>query len=239
MSLYDELGVPADASPDEIQAAYRAQAKQHHPDKGGDADRFARLGRAVAVLRDPERRAEYDRTGREDFSEAHPDQGARTQLMQAFSAMLAQFVEGRIVATQDLMVLTRRELAERAREQRAEAKKVTQFIKRAEDALARLVSKSEGPDLLRNMIEERNTEAGKVLAQMTTAANNLERAAELAEGWDWRADEAVVHMSTPGSGWPNWNDLDVKGLRGKPRYMGLDLGLDLNTDFGDIGSSAR
>lgn len=190
MSFYDELGVPADASAEDIQVAYRRAAKQHHPDAGGDAERFARLGRAVAVLRDPERRAEYDRTGREDFTEAHPDQGARAHLMAAFSALLAQFVEGRIDARQDLMAMTRRELLKGAREQRAEAAKVRTFLKRAEDALERLRRKGDGPDVLRGMIEERNAAAAKVLAQMEQAGTDLERAARLADDWDWRADEA-------------------------------------------------
>lgn len=34
--LYDTLSIPPDAAPDDIKAAYRGKAKQHHPDKGGD-----------------------------------------------------------------------------------------------------------------------------------------------------------------------------------------------------------
>ncbi|MFA7604519.1 MAG: DnaJ domain-containing protein [Novosphingobium sp.] len=56
MSLYDDLGVAPDASARDINAAYRRQAKKHHPDAGGDADQFARINRAAVVLRDPERR---------------------------------------------------------------------------------------------------------------------------------------------------------------------------------------
>ena len=60
MSLYDDLGVDAAASTDEINRACRKAAKAHHPDAGGDPGAFSRLGHAVAILRDPERRAEYD-----------------------------------------------------------------------------------------------------------------------------------------------------------------------------------
>jgi len=62
--LYDELGVARNASRDEITAAYRARAKELHPDtRPVDADaasRFARVGAAYRVLSDPTERARYD-----------------------------------------------------------------------------------------------------------------------------------------------------------------------------------
>ena len=62
--LYEELGVAPDASRDEIAAAYRARAKEFHPDaRPGDstaADRFGRVGTAYRVLSDPAERARYD-----------------------------------------------------------------------------------------------------------------------------------------------------------------------------------
>jgi curved DNA-binding protein CbpA len=64
--LYEELGVARDASREEIAAAYRARAKELHPDtRPVDADaasRFARVGTAYRVLSDPSERARYDET---------------------------------------------------------------------------------------------------------------------------------------------------------------------------------
>jgi DnaJ domain/Protein of unknown function (DUF3592) len=64
--LYEELGVARDATRDEITAAYRARAKELHPDaRPGDADaaaRFSRVGAAYRVLADPVERARYDRS---------------------------------------------------------------------------------------------------------------------------------------------------------------------------------
>ena len=76
MSLYDDLGVAPDATPEQLTAAYRRLSKQHHPDAGGDAEAFARVTHAASILRDPARRAQYDATGREDFREAAPDAAA-------------------------------------------------------------------------------------------------------------------------------------------------------------------
>src|SRR5271169_6748881 len=66
---YALLGVGRDAGDEEIKRAYRQRARELHPDStGGDAAaeaRFKEVTRAYEVLRDPERRARYDRFGAE------------------------------------------------------------------------------------------------------------------------------------------------------------------------------
>jgi DnaJ-class molecular chaperone len=57
---YSILGVTKTATPDEIKQAYRRLAMQHHPDRGGDIDRFQAVEEAYRTLSDPAKRAEYD-----------------------------------------------------------------------------------------------------------------------------------------------------------------------------------
>ncbi|HVM23440.1 MAG TPA: molecular chaperone DnaJ [Sphingomicrobium sp.] len=68
---YDLLGVPRGADDATIKAAYRRLAKEHHPDrKNGCKDseaRFKAINEAYDVLKDPQKRAAYDRFGKAAF----------------------------------------------------------------------------------------------------------------------------------------------------------------------------
>lgn len=61
--LYEILGVRRNATADTIKKAYRKRSRDHHPDRGGDADAFRALQTAYEVLSDPVRRKTYDETG--------------------------------------------------------------------------------------------------------------------------------------------------------------------------------
>jgi curved DNA-binding protein len=63
---YAIMGVARDATEDEIKRAYRKLARKYHPDVSKEPhaeDRFKELGEAYEVLKDPEKRAAYDRLG--------------------------------------------------------------------------------------------------------------------------------------------------------------------------------
>lgn len=64
---YATLGVPRDASADDIKKAFRKLARQHHPDTAADKkaaeEKFKEINEANEVLSDPEKRQKYDRLG--------------------------------------------------------------------------------------------------------------------------------------------------------------------------------
>jgi molecular chaperone DnaJ len=64
---YEILGVARDASGDAIKRAYRALAREHHPDVARDKSkaehRFKEINEAYEVLSDSAKRAQYDRFG--------------------------------------------------------------------------------------------------------------------------------------------------------------------------------
>lgn len=64
---YEVLGVAKDATSDDIKRAYRKLARKYHPDvnkdKGAEA-KFKQISEASEVLKDPEKRKQYDLYGR-------------------------------------------------------------------------------------------------------------------------------------------------------------------------------
>jgi molecular chaperone DnaJ len=64
---YQVLGIHPTADDEEIKRAYRRLAKQFHPDRNPDSrhseERFREVSRAYEILRDPKKRANFDRKG--------------------------------------------------------------------------------------------------------------------------------------------------------------------------------
>jgi len=60
MDHYSTLGVNKDASAQEIKSAYRNLAKEHHPDAGGNQEKFQQISNAYETLSNPDKRAEYN-----------------------------------------------------------------------------------------------------------------------------------------------------------------------------------
>lgn len=62
-NYYDILGVDKSASKADIKKAFRAKAKEHHPDKGGDEAKFKKVNEAYEVLGDDQKKTQYDQFG--------------------------------------------------------------------------------------------------------------------------------------------------------------------------------
>lgn len=78
--LYSTLGVASSASQDEIKAAYKDKAKEHHPDKGGDAETIKKINAAYDVLKDPDLRDKYHETGDLKAVQSHAKSRAKKSL---------------------------------------------------------------------------------------------------------------------------------------------------------------
>lgn len=107
--LYAVLGVPRDASPEQIKAAYRRCSSTAHPDReGGSTERMAAVNRAYACLGDPAKRTAYDRTGSDEPSDS-PTMMANKLMLDAFGKALDSDAEP-VLFTRQHIVQTKRHL---------------------------------------------------------------------------------------------------------------------------------
>ena len=62
-NYYKILGVDKTATMSEIKSAYKKLCKIHHPDKGGDEEKFKEISQAYEILSDEDKKSQYDRYG--------------------------------------------------------------------------------------------------------------------------------------------------------------------------------
>ena len=97
-SLYETLGINESASESEIKKAYRKLARQYHPDVNKDAgaeDKFKEINGAYEVLRDKQKKAQYDMHGDQmfggqNFHDFAQGQGGNVDLDEILRQMFGQ-----------------------------------------------------------------------------------------------------------------------------------------------------
>ena len=91
---YEVLGVPRNASPEEIKKAYRQMALKHHPDRNpgdkGAEERFKEAAEAYSVLGEPQNRSRYDQFGHQGLR-GETFSGFNSTVFEDFEDILGNF----------------------------------------------------------------------------------------------------------------------------------------------------
>lgn len=152
--LYILLGIERTATPEEIKAAYRQQARTHHPDRGGNPDVFVRLTAAYNTLSDPEARAAYDESGKIDTD---TPQKIQTRLMQNLSDLL----EGALdhingpVEEADVVGMMRQHASGVLNLRRKDLAARRKVLRSMTSVRNRIKRKGDGPNLFLDIIEQK------------------------------------------------------------------------------------
>lgn len=186
--LYDTLGVPPDATPEEIKAAYKRKAKETHPDAGGDAAKFQQVTLAHRILSDSEKRAKYDETGSADEDVDTIDTAAL-----AIIGGLVEELTQQIVTRDDLQFVDlAKQLRGRVKAQEAQANEnlaqARKFEKKAV-ALRKRFKAKKGPDYIGNMLDGKVAACRGAIRSGEDHLARLKRAAEILDDVDYQVDK--------------------------------------------------
>jgi len=83
-TLYKELELDRNASSSDIKKSWKKLALKHHPDKGGDSEKFTKLQTAYEILSDPEKKQKYDQFGMDGVSDTSMNQTNHSDIFDMF-----------------------------------------------------------------------------------------------------------------------------------------------------------
>lgn len=175
MNLYDILGVEQNATPADLKAGYRREAKACHPDAGGTVEAFQNVERAYRVLKDPEKRKRYDETGELDERAENDDADA----MSVIAAMVERALTKEELKHIDLVADMRKQIGDDIALARNTIAEGQAYIDRAHDARKRLKAKKR--DVIGPIIDRKIVEAQRQLANLERQIALRERALVLIE----------------------------------------------------------
>lgn len=193
IDLYAELGIPRDAGPDAIHAAYRSRAKKAHPDTGGSAEAFERLQLAHAVLSDPDRRKRYDATG--SYERVRAD-NADADALGVIAQLLMQFLGGEEEpSTLNLQAELLREAGSTLAQIAKSLAKSQRMKKRAEKLLGRFKTKDGQATPVETMLQHQIRNAEQTAEKHGQAKAAFERAIEILKGWTFDRELTLAAQS--------------------------------------------
>ncbi len=215
MTLYEILGVSKNATPEEIKSAYKQQAKEHHPDKGGGVEQFQQIAEAYEVLSDKDRRARYDKTGLTDtpppFASRFKDfvTAAVVPLFEDLNSPELNML-GKPVS--DLIGLAAEIITKNLSQARKELLKLDRSIKAYEKSIPNIIYKGEGANVIKDSMQR----------QLDGLVNKVNRIKSECEFLD------LCHTELQNYEYEVTDVLDHKALKGR---------ITFNVDFGHFTQS--
>lgn len=212
MTLYETLGVEPDCSPEELKAAHRRGAKEHHPDKhGGDDAQFKAIQAAYDVLKDPDKRAHYDATGEAEVVDV---EAALNREAAKFASDLIQLCIESLedVDFTDIIAAC----MDRVRSKREEVAKLMKdcrgAISRSDKALKRLKLKNKDDnDILCSSVTSLRDRLERNLASMQKASDIVDRVEKVFKRYDYQVDK----RPSPGTTFKNLTPQQFDELFGR------------------------
>jgi curved DNA-binding protein CbpA len=183
-TLYEDLELATTCTPEEIKHQYRILAQIHHPDKGGDEEKFKRIKTAYETLSDPRKRAQYDSTG-----EYYEDMSINNEVLTRLSNMISHFTQQINPEIDDLILKMKVDIYQAQTHTNNLINDCNNTIRKLNVIATKIKLKKEGENILKSIVE------GKIkLVQTDLAFHNrtlvvLEKMLEVLEDYHFSLTE--------------------------------------------------
>jgi curved DNA-binding protein CbpA len=187
MTHYRTLGVPNNASPEDIKKVHRRLARKYHPDVSTEVDakeHFQRVQRAYEVLSDPERRAYYDETGKDEKED--PEVGARDLLATVLKQTLVRTIDVPWVSMTNVANLILDEMQDQLNKQLAECRGILRKIGKHR---GRMRTKEGVLNLHEAIVEAEEDRAKAMIANHPGMLGNIQLARKMLKDYESEAQE--------------------------------------------------
>lgn len=188
---YDTLGVNPDASRDDIKKAFRAKAKECHPDHHpGDKEKeseFKELSVAYGVLGDPGSRRQYDETG-----EAPP---IDDPIIAVYGLIIQTFrklrdMNGDNIFYVDVVEKMKELFDETEREAQREIRNIEQQIKKNDKLIKKIIfKKKRDGSFLHTALAEENRQHELNIERIKRDIETLKKAAEILNDYEFSPEK--------------------------------------------------
>ena len=149
-TFYDELELPNNCTSDEIKQKYRILAQLHHPDKGGDVEKFKKIKLAYEVLSDPIKREHYDSTG-----DHYDDSNLDTEVLARLSNMISQYSQQINPEFDDLILKMNLDLNHAQAQTNMAIINCNALIDKLNIVAKKIKLKQQGENLLKSLVENK------------------------------------------------------------------------------------
>ena len=206
LDLYKILGLSRDATPADVQRAYRKASKKAHPDMPeGSPEKFSLVKLAKDVLGDERRRASYDQTGSVEPPEPDNTEAAARNAAFGAIAYVVEQIDARGASYREFDIVgdAKRRLQEQKRQIEANLSKSRFNTAHVEDLVKRFKPKKGKADFITPMLNARLAAMRQDTARIEQNLKEAERAIELLGDveFDGRPKASSVD--------PRWAGLDV------------------------------
>jgi curved DNA-binding protein CbpA len=200
---YEVLGVPRKATDDQLKKAYRKRARETHPDvAGGGSEPFQEVHAAFALLKDRERRADFDATGNQD---APAPARWMEPLGIAFQEVMAEYLNGSPAPIVETILKQLRTMRQNLR---GTLQKNEVRMKRLSKLIGKVKFRGEGQNVFGDEIAHAHEQMVAAGRELKSKLEDLDHAIEVAGQYDFPSMFEELQISFAGAYDPTprkWN----------------------------------